>query len=67
MTGAPAILACEIFSPIFTVAYVIHMLEFIHLPIAKANTVVYIYFTRIPISKDSTIGPMELLALLIPG
>ena len=36
-------------------------------PIAKANTVVYIYFTRIPISKDSTIGPMELLALLIPG
>ena len=59
--------ASLLISRIFTVACVRHMLEFIRLPIAKANTVVYIYFTRIPISKDSTIGPMELLALLIPG
>ena len=52
---------------IFTIAWLRDMAEFLCHRVARTHGVGYIYFTRIPISKDFTIGRMELLALHIPG
>ena len=52
---------------IFTIAWLRDIVEFLCHRVSKTYGVGYVYFTRIPISKDFTIGQMELLALLIPG